>query len=239
MRSHALCPIVGYSFLSGVDWQTCVAEAVRRTGNTKTDAPEVCTMATQLIMQIRQNRSAEDSIADFRAAEFNADGLSFIEPLVVAKHAILQSMVIQAWTAFEVLAEDIWKRVNTKRPKLRAGITNRCWRKECGFRSTLKLSNTYRHTFRHDNVDILAAIDNTTVKALALARNVLVHSGGQIDEMFIKQRVGIPELRCIRGKKKGYSITFTGPLVRRLIDPTVVKGFDLVRAVDQWLISHP
>lgn len=231
--------ILGYAFMSGVDCQISVAEAMRQTGINEADSPAVCALASRLVIILRNNRSTDDSRANFEAATFNADGLSYASHLVEAKRALLQSMVIQAWTAFEVLAEDLWKEVTAKRPELIAGITKAEWKK-CGFKSAPKIANAYRYTFRPDNSGNIAwIVDHTVIKALAVARNVLVHSGGRIDEMFTKQRAIIPELNSIRGRKKGYLIPFTGSLVRRLVDPTTVLGFGLVRTVDEWLSANP
>ena len=224
--------------MSGVDWQNCFDQAQKELGGVKAIGEEVATLATQLIMKSRATRQVEHTKLAFETAVFNANEVLCIASVTRnALHGLLQSMVIQAWSAFEILAEDLWQRVNAKRPELRAAITGKEWN-TCGFKSRSRIANAYKLTFRVDNNDIARVVDNTALHALAIARNVLVHSGGRIDAMFIRDRKNIPELKRIKGRKEGYLIVFTGDLVRYLIDPLPSLGFGLVKAVDQWLILH-
>lgn len=159
-----------------------------------------------------------------------------IDPLHQGLGALLEQMVIQAWTAFEVMAEQLWTRTIKQRPKLET--RTKAERRDSNPRSRSKIPNLYRFTFRNDNDAILRILQSKRVHSLAIARNVLVHSGGRIDNWFIRDRKGMTPLKVIRGKRPGYRIAFTGRMVRHLIDPVTPLGFDLVRAVDKWLFDH-
>jgi hypothetical protein len=151
-------------------------------------------------------------------------------------HDTLKTSVIQAWAAFEVLAEDLWKAVIKARPQLEKRTKKE--KNDSGHRSRTKIANLYRFTFRINNSDILKSVDSSQMHALAIARNVLVHSNGIVDAWFNRDRQGIAELDSFP-RNNGDAIQFTGERVRTLVDPVTPLGFGLVKSMDEWLTAHP
>ncbi len=154
--------------------------------------------------------------------------------------SILKGMITGMWTAFEVLIEMVWNAVDKARPNLKAQITKPEW-DDAGLRSLPKAQNLYRVTFKVDHQSILDFLENEKVIALALTRNIIVHTGDMIDEKFDKQRKKLKTgaLSCFENVMVNHKIGLTGEIVRDLITPIPSLGFDLVREVDQWLIAHP
>jgi hypothetical protein len=154
--------------------------------------------------------------------------------------SILKGMITGMWTAFEVLVEMIWNAVDEARPNLKAQITKPEWA-DAGLRSLPKAQNLYRVTFKVDHQSILDSLENEKALALALTRNIIVHTNDMIDERFDKQRSKLKTgaLSCFANVKINQKIELTGEIVRDLITPIPSLGFDLIREVDQWLIAHP
>ena len=247
LRVQSMTSIPGFAFMHGEDWGYAIDAVSASLPSLKKGSSEFSDMAKSTFDANRKKYVEQDFYLHYREATGNAENICCQLPSShSAYHALLQGIVIQAWGAFEVMAEDLWKRVIKHRPKLDTRSKNERWLS--GPRSRTKLANLYRWTFRLDNRAILRPLDSKKVHSLAIVRNVLVHSAGQIDDWFVKDRknsdrLAIPKgkmrpLDCIRGTAIGYRIPFTGKLVRRLIDPVTPLGFDLVRAVDKWLVTH-
>ena len=245
-RANALVLLPGEMFTIGGEWGSCLSRTAQKLfpGRMPGDA-ELEAWKPRMIQMMQAGRaktlaaeSKESRNARFRTATHNAEYFASEDAASYAiLHDVLKGSLAQSWTAFEILAEKLWSEVIRCRPALDTRTGKE--RHGSGHRSRTKIANLYKFTFRTDNADIIRAIDSPKVHALALARNVLVHAGGRIDTDFAKDRVGIRPLNCIRARKIGYPIQFTGRLVRRLVDPVIPLGFGLLRAVDKWLIRHP
>ena len=247
LRVQSMTSIPGFAFMHGEDWGYAINAVSASFPSLKKGSDEFADMAKSTFDANREKYVKQEFYRHYREATGNAENICCQLPSShQAYHALLQSMVIQAWGAFEVMAEQLWNRVIKQRPSL-----NKLTAKEkrlSGPRSRTKLANLYRWTFRTDNGAILRVVDSKRVHSLAIVRNVLVHSGGRIDNVFIADRKNAKKdfrprgkmtpLNCIRGNATGYKILFTGAMVRGLIDPVTPLGFDLVRAVDRWLNTH-
>ena len=151
--------------------------------------------------------------------------------------AILKGMITGVWTAFEVLVEMVWVGAIQERPNLEESMTA-ADKKDTGFGSTRKFRNLYRGTFKTGGDDIFRVLEDTRIDALALTRNLIVHSGGKVDVAFDSRRVGLRELDCFSQITVGQHIQITGHIVRDLIGPISTMGFDLVRIVDLWILNQ-
>ncbi len=239
--------IPGFAFMHGEDWGHAINKVAVRFPSLKMGTPEFAGMVESTFDNERKKYERKEFYRRYREATGNAENICCQLPSSYgAFRALLQSMVIQAWGAFEVMAEDLWRRVVKQRPRLDTRTKDE--KRWSGHRSRSKIAKLYSFTFRVDNKAIMRAVDGHRVHALGIVRNVLVHSGGVIDKTFAddrkpfspkgeKQRGG-KYLKWVRGRRVGYKIPFTGTIVRGLIDPVTPLGFDLVRAVDQWLITH-
>src|SRR5262249_50760710 len=144
---------------------------------------------------------------------------------------LLKSIIIQAWTAIEVLCEDLWNK------SLKAGSSclTRPTEKEIdkhrlGFRSRTRIRETYKFVFKLDNTEIMEVLDEPDLDAVAVLRNVLIHKSGIIDATFIKDSKNIQQLQEFR--KLNLNIKLNAEIVRNLIDPIVPLGYYLLLHVD-------
>lgn len=115
--SHSLALVPGFAFLTGGDWERSFSQAARELN---TDDPkDQVTVARALILlgAIREDRG--DSRDAFHVARSNIEiQMSEISIFRNALEGTLKSMIILAWTAFEVMAEDLLTGVWKKRPSL-------------------------------------------------------------------------------------------------------------------------
>ena len=152
--------------------------------------------------------------------------------------AVLTGMITGMWTSYEVLLEQIWNAVVAERPHIKSSITNKEW-KQAGLRSLLKVRRLFGYTFRVNEVEIFRILNDNRIDALALTRNLLIHTDGVIDTEFDSRRASIPGLNCFSSTQCGDKIQLTGNIVCNLLEPTVALGFDLLKHVDLWLIANP
>ena len=152
--------------------------------------------------------------------------------------AVLVGMITGMWTAFKVVMERTWKVAVAVRPDLESQITTR-ERKQTGFRSLKRVRLLYGFTFRKSEAEIFHVLSNDRTDALASTRNLLVHTGGVIDEEFDEKRKTIRALDCFSAIARNKKVPLTGQIVCGLLAPVAVLGFELVRSVDQWLFNNP
>lgn len=207
--AHGILMLPGHAFMGGMNWQKCVfaanehffgsEEITDEHFNRKQEA--LSDYAAHLRKKTLSDKSSDQSIREFFNASYNLE--------VFAKenaslhgwiHDLLKSSLIQTWTAYEVLASDLWRRVDAKRPELGAARSSK-EKGLSGFKSRSRIADAYRYTFKVDNADILATVDNTAIHALGELRNVFVHSGGRIDKWFKDHRAPYPELKKNQGSQ--------------------------------------
>lgn len=150
--------------------------------------------------------------------------------------AMLCAMVIETWTAFEVLAESVWNAVDTARPNLKQSLQGK---RGVGLRSTFGIRNRYALTFATDSASIMGTLNDTRIEALALVRNLIVHLGGKKDSEFETRGKSLVELAYFFSANAPAKIKLTGPVVLDLIKPISTLGLALAISVDNWLVSHP
>jgi len=253
-RARSLVVVPGYAYLLGSDWQLSLAEARRRKSAPNESTPEILKYATKLLLHNMVNQDRKERADNLEGAMGDSEYLmSKVRITREALEVVLESMIVQSWAAFEVLAEDLYLKAIGNRPSLDkrdAWKMIRARNNQFGFQSRNKIANLYRWTFEPDNSTMLRVLDSPAFHALGIARNVLAHSAGLIDSDFQRHRKGvivfgssipipIPQFRRVRGRKIGYRIRFTGDFAKELINPVTILAFDLVKAVDKWFIDHP
>ena len=260
-RAHQLTLIPGYSFWSGSDWCEALFEAMQKTGVADSNDSRVIKRASAKFFTRYKRVKVRDAAQKLHFAKSNVEiVLSRSAKMKDSLVGMLESLVVQTWTAYEVLAEQLMRGALKERPKLDLRDTPQ-WKgakkAHSGFRSRSNIANYYRWVFETNSSEILAVVDSSAIHALGVLRNSLVHCGGTIDKQFKDDRKGffkgvppakehratapriaIPELALVKGKELGYRIRFTGELVSAFIFPVVSLGFDLVKAVDKWLYTH-
>jgi hypothetical protein len=245
-RVNGLLMLPGYAFMSGGEWQVAVKTVAERYfGN---DMPsdkefaekreEMATLANAARKNALSKRSPESAINTFYTACHNIEVFANDFPrLHEWLHDIFKSALIQSWTAFEVLAEDLWRGSITECPSLEAPLTKKEER-EMGFRSRRKIRLAYQSTFKHDAAAIRSALEPFSIDVLAVVRNVIVHSSGNVDDFFKKDSAGLSELNHLRVFPTGTAIPFDGEFVRSIIDRAFPCGYALLKAVDEWLLAN-
>lgn len=146
-------------------------------------------------------------------------------------YGIFKSMIIQSWTAFEMLLGDIVRRLQVAHKTLLPQDKFR-------FDSRREFRKSYTKAFNDPTID--AVLDNHIIDALALVRNVLVHANGFADERFLSQNENAypvnPVLqKCFPNMVLGAKVLLNGEIVRNLMEPCLIKGSDLAIEVDNWL----
>jgi len=184
-------------------------------------------------------QSPESSIEVFNTACHNLEVFACELPrLHDSLHNVLKSALIQSWTAFEVLAEDLWKAAVSERPNLESALTEK-EKRAMGFRSRRKIRLAYQFTFKHNDVAIRSALKPSALDVLVVVRNVIVHSSGKVDDFFKRDSAGLSELDHFGILPIGTAIAFDGVFVRSVIDCALPCGYALLKAIDDWLVANP
>ena len=149
--------------------------------------------------------------------------------------SLLNAILVDAWTTFEVLAQDIHKRVRSLHsecfPHLNGTETFTFLKRE-------PLRASYSTAFRGDG-GIKMAINEQCVDALSLVRNLIVHKAGVVDQIF-KDRCKEKHLTKWASLPLDQRFEPDGDIVRRLIDPNMKCACRLIKTVDKWLtINKP
>ena len=152
-------------------------------------------------------------------------------------HAIFESLlnaiIVQAWTSFEVLFSELHKLSRTEHPAcfhhLDPALTFDFQKRE-----TIRLS--YKNAFR-DNGRIKNVLNEQCVDALALLRNLIVHKGGVVDGMFHRS---CEDAHLIAWADLPVPSQFpvSGKTVRSLIDPNAKCACRLIKSVDKWISDN-
>lgn len=150
-------------------------------------------------------------------------------------HAIvcgtLKAIVIQAWTAFEVLLSDLVKRLQVTHPNL-------IRQDKFSFISRFKFRDAYLKVFNDPVINSILACE--CVDATSLLRNVLAHANGFADEKFmsVKENAYPKNLtlqKWLPSLTLGDEILLNGEIVREITEPCFHQGAALAAAVEDWL----
>jgi hypothetical protein len=169
--------------------------------------------------------------------------------------SVLTSCLIDAYTAFETLAGDLWEQAVNARPALAPSVNisttflqkfNYTVPDKLGtvlrelklakFASLEDIRTSYRVAFTQHADLIHAAVGDKSLDALAVARNVIVHKAGVCDKEYQDRARGLAQLPKL---EIGEPLPVTGQLVKQLIDPAILRSRTLIECVGQWLLSHP
>jgi hypothetical protein len=178
--------------------------------------------------------------------------------------SILFSAVIEAWIAFETLANVLFFTALDKGlPKWRISVQNRrsefakgndfkprgkvTQDPQANWGSVLKeggdiplqnmrsIKSWYKTAFGSKVEKAFKMYDGYIV-ALAMTRNVIVHNAGIADAPYLREMRKIPAFcNLIRGVKKGKPIRLNGRIVRYLRNASIIVATELVQYVDNEL----
>jgi len=173
---------------------------------------------------------------------------------------IFRSMIVGAWTAFEVMAGDLWEAAyNTWPVPLSAG--NKAKQLDIGklimylnrndynlsgvmgtmlretdkyaFDSLPKIRNAYNEVFGP-----IPALLSTDLEALAQMRHSFVHQAGNVCKEFLDAARNNPRLSKWKELDIGSKILVDGADVKALIEPVIRSGVDLILFVHNWSIKN-
>jgi hypothetical protein len=182
--------------------------------------------------------------------------------LVDGLASIMPSAIILAWTAFEVMCEDLLGAATDSRPAWLSGIKGRgrarklpAWesmtlrgkihgespdtkpgKANLSFRNVRAIRDSYYLVFHKDSREIDRAMRPRCIDTLHAARNIFVHQGGNIDEIFLNRVIG---LSAFAHAKENHPLQLNFVMVRNMIEPVLVCGIKLIVAVNKWIIEHP
>jgi hypothetical protein len=176
--------------------------------------------------------------------------------------AVLSTIVLESWTAFESLASDLWVTAVDQGPK---DIRNRLmlsknwltpddqitpekiheieydarqlgsFLREVGKVSFQKLDyirRFYSAALRKETDQLFEKTGGGYIFALSGFRNALVHNAGKADKRFVKAVARFVEFRSIKPKDV---LVLDGEVVRKLHNSAIVLGLKLIQFVDNVL----
>jgi hypothetical protein len=168
------------------------------------------------------------------------------------------SLLIQAWTVFESLSEDLWESALNFHPGTLAALSEKSRisfndlqansfdlrgkmgtiLKESsvvGFRSLSAIQASYQLAFSRQGKSIQDVLSDPGLRYAAAVRNLLIHKGGVVDAEFIEQTAGIAN---VPATAIGDKFPLTGAICEELADSCRTCAQWLVNAVHAWIIGH-
>jgi len=243
-RVNGLLMLPGYAFESGGEWQIAVKGVADRYFGKKLPSDqefeekrqEIAAIANEARKRALSKRSPESSMKVFYTACYNIEVFAYDFPRLHGwLHDIFKSVIIQSWTAFEVLAEDLNCGAREKHsdcfpPSVLTG-------KRYTFRRLEALYKSFERAFC-DDAGINAVVSSREIKALAVLRHLLIHKGGVVDKVFLDQCLEKPVVQDFSMFGLGREVTINGEMVRSLVDPVIKRGYELIQRTDNWMIKH-
>ena len=144
--------------------------------------------------------------------------------------AILFGMIVDSWTAFEVLSEDLFTALQILKPGLVMGS------KAVGFRSRGRIRDSYKKWVKDPAID--AALRDKAIDAIALLRNVLVHASGVADDDFVVGVKTTPLLNVYSSLNDGDEVKVYGDVVKLILDNYIEAALSFLTAVDNWMVGQ-
>jgi hypothetical protein len=146
---------------------------------------------------------------------------------------LLNSIIIQAWTAFELLTEDLLCMSMALHPEcFKVGEFSK------RFTSRDAMIRSYKRALHVNAGIVLQFIDNREIDALSLLRNVMVHKGGRADAWFIRDIKKCPEMTPFHSLNEGEPVLLNGHILCKSIDPAMKCGYSLSQAMSDWLTAN-
>lgn len=194
-------------------------------------------------------------------------GLDMIGPaggaaIWLGLEAVLIGQITGIWTAFEVLAGDLWQAALNAHPASLANLNalsggkkgkkfvrlddlarNRfevsqkmgtILKSKFNFTILAGIRRAYLCAFREEK--IRNAIESESFSVLAAFRNVFVHRAGLVDRDFKNQTSNVPRLS---GMEIGKRVPIDGEMVEGVIAPAIDTSVALIELVSKWIVENP
>jgi hypothetical protein len=137
--------------------------------------------------------------------------------------ALLESQIILAWTAFETLAEDLWRAATI-------GIWDS--NKASKFRRLDDIRKTYK-ALSPSSDWINSILNDLCLVKLSLIRHLIVHKSGIVDQRFLDESA--KKSWNDHGEVINQPIRVDGARVKELVNPVVCVAQQLIQATDAWM----
>jgi hypothetical protein len=249
-RIIAMAMIPAAAFRDGELWRMACEEAMLNIPTKNERDPRVGKLATKLFRPRVDRISLKEARRHIFEAHSNVEKMWSGTPWMHdALHYYLQTLIIQAQIAHEVLTEELCKNALELGLKSTVSPTPKQWN-SLGFISRKKTRDTYEFVFPIDNTKIKDILYSPHIDALALVRNVLIHKAGIIDSKFLDAMTGapikpgapstppLPALSYFGNLGLRKKLLITGESVRKLLDPAIPLGYALIDAIENWIFSH-
>jgi hypothetical protein len=188
-----------------------------------------------------------------------------VSSLIDGADAWLSAQISGIWTAFEALAEEVWIAALNAQPhslaelkgikksssnddkKIDLHVLQRygydlsknmgtILSKKFSFDKLEDIRRAYAEAgFHDDELPIQEIFAEKSLDVLALTRHVIMHNGGLVDDAFLRRRADLPPELLIAISEP---LPLSGEIVAALIAPVMQLGWDLIVAVDQWLLKN-
>lgn len=240
-RANALLVVPGYSFLLGGFWQNstdaAVNEVVEEDPFKGSNDARIQMIGEQAEANFRKTMSDPENSRLELAVKMtiNLESLGKNTILHSALDLTMKSVIIQVWTAFEILAEQLLMRCIDGHPQCFPQLVHAASAK-FRFRRLESAQSAYRTAF--SDVAINEVLNSTEVKACAIFRHLLVHCGGLVDRKFLDQCAQYPVVSLFSKSKLKDRVHVDGEMVSALIDPVIHLGFQLNQLVYNWIQAH-
>jgi hypothetical protein len=243
----------------GLAWATCGSTVYQRDIRTGDLVEGIIGRGWETVAEYLDNRANIKTGVEGALSQITH--WSYLEEDAV--DAWLASLVVGAWTAFEVMATDLWEEALNDHPQGLAGLQGKARNEAKSINVTLLQKHNYdirkkmgtilkdklkarglediragyMLAFAEHNSNIKSALDDQSLDRLQSLRNVLVHQAGIADKKFCKavDKYQMTEFEGIAGKS---SVQLDGKIVRDIINPAMAASVKLIQAVDGWLCSH-
>lgn len=100
------------------------------------------------------------------------------------------------------------------------------------FISLTGIRRAYSSAFSVRSAVIDAELSSKALDALNVVRNLIVHTGGIADSIYVAAAQRIPAAPQLALNEP---LTLDGAMARKLIDPVIICGKNLLEAVDAWV----
>ncbi len=119
--AHALAMVPGYSFMNGEIWGTALVRAMKEMDSLNPDEPRVTDRAIAIFDEHDTLPQDSSTIQHFYESTESAGNIASLPGRHLshgALHSLLYALVVQSWSAFEVLSEQLMSGVLAERPDL-------------------------------------------------------------------------------------------------------------------------
>ncbi len=188
----------------------------------------------QKTMAVLINGECETQVDALEGYTHNLNGfIQQTENIHPVFESLLNAMLIQAWTTYEVLVKQLLPKCIKDHPECFSPPTDM---EPFDFLTIKKIRKSYKAGFQSSG-RIQNILSDECIDSLCTIRNLLVHDFGIVNQPFLDK---CTKMHCSGWAKltPGQEYHPTGFAVKSLVDAIVKSGCRLIKAVDKWLIEH-